>query len=94
MKFKFYKKVRDHCHYTRKFRGAAHNICNSNYKVPQKIPVEIHNGSEYDYYLINKELAKEFKGEFECLGENMEKYISFSVPIKKNMKMTKQLHTN
>ena len=30
-----------------------------------------------------KELAEEFKGEFECLGENTEKYISFSVPIKK-----------
>ena len=28
-------------------------------------------------------MAEEFKGEFECLGENMEKYISFSVPIKK-----------
>ena len=30
-----------------------------------------------------KELAEEFKGEFECLEENTEKYISFSVPIKK-----------
>ena len=30
-----------------------------------------------------KELAKEFEGEFECLGENTEKYISLSVPIKK-----------
>ena len=47
------------------------------------MPVEIHNGSKYDYHLIIKELAEEFKGEFECLGENMEKYISFSVPIKK-----------
>ena len=30
-----------------------------------------------------KELAKEFKGKFECLGENTEKYITFSVPIEK-----------
>ena len=32
---------------------------------------------------LNKELAKEFKGQFECLGENTEKYITFSVPIRK-----------
>ena len=64
-------------------KEAAHCICNLRYKVPQKIPVKIHNGSNYDYHLIIKELAEEFKGEFECLGENTEKYISFSVPIKK-----------
>ena len=39
-KFKLYQKVRDHCHYTGKFRGAAHSICNLNYKVPQEIPVK------------------------------------------------------
>ena len=83
MKFKLYKKVRDHCHYTGKFRGAAHSICNLNYKVPQEIPVKIHNGSKYDYHFIIRELAEEFKGQFECLGENTEKYITFSVPIKK-----------
>ena len=83
-KFKIYQKVRDHCHYTGKFRGAAHSICNLRYKVPQEIPVKIHNGSKYDYHFIIKELAEEFRGEeFECLGENTEKYISFSVPIKK-----------
>ena len=31
-KFKLNQKVKDHCHYTRKFRGAAHNICNLKYK--------------------------------------------------------------
>ena len=83
MKFKLCKKVRDHCHYTGKFRGAAHSICNLRYKVPQEIPVKIHNGSKYDYHFIIRELAEEFKGQFECLGENTEKYITFSVPIKK-----------
>ena len=73
----------DHCHYTEKFRGAAHSICNLNYKVPQEIPLKIHNGSKYDYHFIIKELAEEFKGEFESLGENTKKYISFSVQIKK-----------
>ena len=82
-KFKLYKKVRDHCHFPEKFRGAAHSICNLNYKVPQEIPVKFHDGSKYDYHFIIKELGEEFKGEFECLGENTEKYISFSVPIKK-----------
>ena len=42
-----------------------------------------HNVSTYDYHFIIKELAEEFEGEFECLGENTEKCITFSVPIKK-----------
>ena len=43
------------------------------------------NGSTYDYHFIIKELAEEFEGEFECLSENTEKYITFSVPIKKEI---------
>ena len=81
-----YIKVRDHCHYTGKFRGSAHSICNLRYKIQKEIPVIIHNGSRYDYHFIIKELAEEFKGQFECLGENKEKYITFSVPIKKENK--------
>ena len=77
--------VRDHCHYTGKYRGAAHNICNLRYKVPKEIPIVFHNGSIYDYHFIIKELVKEFEGNFECLGENTEKYITFSVPKKKNI---------
>ena len=79
------QKVRDHCHYTGKYRGAAHNICNLRYKVPKEIPVVFHNGSTYDYHFIIKKLVKEFKGNFECLGENTEKYITFSVPIEKKI---------
>ena len=30
-------------------------------------------------------MAEEFEGGFECLGENTEKYITFSVPIKKEI---------
>ena len=44
-----------------------------------------HNGSTYDYHFITKDLTEEFEGEFECLGENAEKYITFSVPIKKEI---------
>ena len=78
-------KVRDHCHYTGKNRGAAHNICHLRYKVPKDIPIVFYNGSTYDYHFIIKELVKEFEGNFECLGENTEKYITFSVPIKKKI---------
>ena len=83
--FKLEQKVRDHCHYTGKFREAAHSICNLRYKIPREIPVVFHNGSTYDYHFIIKQLAEEFKGEFKCLGENTEKYITFSVPIKKEL---------
>ena len=75
----------DHCHYTGKYRGAAHDICNLRYEIPKEIPVVFHNGSTYDYHFIIKELAEEFEEEFECLGENTEKYITFSVPIKKEI---------
>ena len=68
-----------------KYGGVAHDICNSKYKIPKDIPVVFHNVSTYDYHFIMKELAEEFEGEFECLGENTEKYISFSVPIKKKI---------
>ena len=81
-KFKLYQKVKNHCHYIGQFRGAAHSIYNLRYKVQREIPDKIHNGSKYDYYFIIRELAEEFKGQFECLGENTEKYITFSVPIK------------
>ena len=51
-------KVRDHCHYTGKYRRAAHYICNLRYKTPKEIPAVFDNGSTYDYYFTIKELAK------------------------------------
>ena len=47
------------------------------------IPVIFHNDSSYDCHFIIKGLAEEFDGDFDFLGENKEKYIAFSVPIKK-----------
>ena len=55
------------------------------YKVPKEIPVVFHKGSTYDYHFIIKELVKEFDRNFECLGENTEKYITFSVLINKKI---------
>ena len=83
---KKHHKVKDHCHYAGKYRGAAHNICNLRYIIPKEIPIVFHNGSTYDYHFIIIKLAKEFDGHFECLGENTEKYITFSVPTKKEIK--------
>ena len=59
---KNYLKVKNHCHYTGKYRGVAHNIFNLKYKTLKEIPVIFHNGSQYDYHFIIKELAKEFNG--------------------------------
>ena len=55
--------------------------------MPNEIPVVFHNGSNYDYHFIIKELANEFEGKLECLGENTEKCTSFSVPIEKEVKI-------
>ena len=58
-------------------------MCNLLYNTPRKIPVVFDNGSSHGYHFIIKRLAEEFEGDIECLGENKEKYITFSVPIKK-----------
>ena len=87
------RKVRDHCHYTGKYRRAGHSSCNLNYKIPKEIPVVFHNGSTYHYHFIIKQLAKEFHGNFDCLEENTKKYITFWHQLNKSMIMVKQLHT-
>ena len=46
--YKKHHKVKDHCHYTGKYRGATHNSCNLRYKIPKEIPIIFHNGSIYD----------------------------------------------
>ena len=86
-----YHEVIEYCYYTWKYRGAAHSICNLRYKTPKEIIVVFHKVSTYDYYFVIKELLKEFEGQFESLGENTEKYISFSVPIKKQLDNSKTI---
>ena len=80
--YKKRRKVKDHCHYIGKIRGAAHRDCDLKHKVPKDIPIITHYASYDTHFIINK-LAEEFKGDLDCIGENMEKYITFSVPIKK-----------
>ena len=45
-------KDRDHCHYTRKYRGAAHGKCNRALKKDKTIPVGFHNGTKYDFHFL------------------------------------------
>ena len=80
---KKYFKVRDHYHSTGQYRGAVHSMCNLRYSISKTIVIAFHNGSNYDYCFIIKKLAEEFKKQFTCLGENTEKYITFTVPIEK-----------
>ena len=58
-KDKKYPKVRDPCHYTREYRGAVQAISNLKYSAPIKITIALHNGSNYDYHFIIKELIEE-----------------------------------
>ncbi|XP_065639501.1 uncharacterized protein LOC136072267 [Hydra vulgaris] len=70
-------KVKDHCHITGKYRGAAHNECNLNYKIPNFIPVFFHN-----LFIKNLSGNGESEEKINCIPNNEEKYISFSKQIK------------
>ena len=70
-------KVRDHCHYTGKFRGAAHNSCNLKFRRPKFTPVIFHNLSGYDAHLFIKNLGVS-EGNIDCIPNNEEQYISFT----------------
>ena len=69
------KKVRDHCHYSGKFRGAAHNKCNLLFRKPKHVPVIFYNLSGYDSHLFIKHLGKT-QSQIDCIPNNEEKYIS------------------
>ena len=55
-KYKKVRKVRDHCHYTEEYRGTVHSIYELKYSVPKKISADFHNGSNYGYNFILKEI--------------------------------------
>ena len=72
-------RVRDHCHYTGRYRGAAHNSCNLKYRKPESVPVFFHNLTGYDSHLFIKKLGSSNKKEtIECIPNNEEKYITFT----------------
>ena len=72
-------KVRDHCHLTGEFRGAAHPTCNLNYQIPKTIPVMIHNSKGYDSHFIIKYLNDEVFKKCELIPKNSEQILSFSL---------------
>ena len=75
-------RVRDHCHFTGKFRGAACNSCNLKHKRQNNISVFFHNLAGYDSHLFIKKLGTpEEKENIDCIPNNEEKYISFSKTI-------------
>ena len=74
-------KVRDHCHFTGQYRGAAHNKCNLMCKKPKVLPVIFHNLQGYDAHLFIKQLYR-LEGKLDCIPSTDEKYISFSKTIK------------
>ena len=73
-------KVRDHRHYTGRYRGAAHNKCNLEYRKPTFTPVVFHNLTNYDAHLFIKNLGYD-EGNITCIANNEEKYISFSKEV-------------
>ena len=73
-------RVRDHCHYTGRYRGAAHNLCNLKYSKPNNISVFFHNLTGYDSHLFIKKLNTTM-GTIDCIPNNEENYISFSKTI-------------
>ncbi|XP_069102163.1 uncharacterized protein [Argopecten irradians] len=73
------KKVRDHCHITGLYRGAAHESCNLNYKYPSYVPCVFHNLRGYDSHLICQSVGLFQDEDIQCIPNNTEKYISFSL---------------
>ena len=73
-------KARDHCHYTGRYRGPAHSLCNLKYQIPSYIPVVFHNLSGYDAHLFIKELGKH-SNDIGVIAKNKKDYITFSVDV-------------
>ena len=70
-------KVRDHCHFIGRYRGAAHNLCNLKYRKPNFTPVVFHNLSGYDSHLFIKHLGYS-EGNIDRIPNNEERYITFT----------------
>ena len=70
--------VREQCHITERYRGAAHNACNLQLRLSTAIPAVFHNLHGYDSHLLMQAISK-MQGNVNCIPNNTEKYISFSL---------------
>ncbi|XP_068749257.1 uncharacterized protein [Montipora capricornis] len=83
-------RVRDHCHVTGQYRGSAHQDCNLNFRLTEKIPVIFHNLRGYDSHFIMQEIGeivkehkytnkkgKKCQMNINAIPNNMEKYMAF-----------------
>ncbi|GFY78922.1 uncharacterized protein TNIN_96281 [Trichonephila inaurata madagascariensis] len=73
--------VRDHDHLSGAYRGAAHNSCNLNFKLANYIPVVIHNLRNYDGHFLIQGIGKFKEKRIQCIPENSEKFISFTLSL-------------
>ena len=89
-------KVKDHCHFTGKYRGAACASCNMNkLRKPRLLPVIFHNFSDYDSHLFIKELSSinENKNEnITCIPITEEKYYKWILAL--NLKFVLSILSN
>ena len=70
--------VRDHCHWTGKFRGAAHQECNLMYRKTYKIPCFFHNFTGYDSHNIFQKISN-LENPPKVIAKSMEKFISMEI---------------
>ena len=68
-------KVKDYCHVTGKFRGAAHNKCNLKLRIRRKLPIIFHNLQGYEGHIIFKELNN-FDVDISVIPKGTDKYMS------------------
>ena len=73
-------RVRDHCHLSGKFTGAANEVCNLKYQVQKFFPVVFHNLSGYDSHLFIKTVGNR-EGDISRIPNNEENYISFTKQV-------------
>lgn len=79
-------KVKDHCHLSGQYRGAAHDFCNLKYQTSRIIPVIFHNLSGYDCHLLIKDIVSQFDGDVSVIPLNTENYISFTKVVQDSVK--------
>ena len=73
-------KVRDHCHRSGNFLGAAHSLCNLKRQETKKVPMFCHNLSGYDSHFLMRHIGElDEEIELKALPYNTEKFRSITM---------------